>query len=82
MLKTKQPHMNDIACAKGVIDQEIEGLKAVAQSLDECFIAVVDTIASLKGRLIVAGMGKSGHIARKMAATMAWSMLLLTMSWV
>ncbi len=61
----------DINCAKHVLDLEIKGLQALSNALDEKFVAVVDLVAGLKGRLIVSGMGKSGHIARKMAATFA-----------
>ncbi len=57
--------------AKRVFEQEIKGLEALRDALDEHFARAVDVIAGLKGRLIVSGMGKSGHIARKIAATMA-----------
>lgn len=40
-------------------------------SLDEKFIDSVDLLSNIKGRVIVSGMGKSGHIARKIAATLA-----------
>lgn len=60
-----------LASARAVIDQEMQGLQAVSDSLDGRFIDTLHTIAGLKGRLIVSGMGKSGHIARKMAATFA-----------
>ncbi|MFM9889882.1 MAG: SIS domain-containing protein [Rickettsiales bacterium] len=57
--------------ARGVIAREVEGLQAVSSALDETFLALVDKIATLKGRVIISGMGKSGHIGRKIAATMA-----------
>ena len=62
---------NDIAHGKSVLDQEIKGLQALADSLDEHFAAAVECMANIKGRVIVSGMGKSGHVARKIAATMA-----------
>lgn len=62
---------NDIACAKQVLELEIKGLQALSEALDGAFTKVVELIAGLKGRLIVTGMGKSGHIARKIAATCA-----------
>jgi arabinose-5-phosphate isomerase len=61
----------DIACGKRVLAQEIKGLEALAESLGEDFAKAVEAIAGLKGRVIVTGMGKSGHVARKIAATMA-----------
>ena len=44
---------------------------AIADGLGASFIAAVETIRQARGRLIVTGMGKSGHIARKIAATLA-----------
>ncbi len=60
-----------IDAAKATIDCEIEGLKAVSDTLDDRFVALVEKVASIKGRVILSGMGKSGHIARKIAATLA-----------
>ncbi len=50
---------------------EARALDALAASLGSAFEAAVDTIAAVKGRLIVSGMGKGGHIANKIAATLA-----------
>ena len=60
-----------IASGKSVLAQEIKGLEDLSASLDDKFSKAVDCIAAVKGRLIVTGMGKSGHVARKIAATMA-----------
>lgn len=60
-----------IASAKRVLIREIEGLEALKSSLDTQFIAIIDLVFALKGRLIISGMGKSGHIGRKIAATLA-----------
>jgi arabinose-5-phosphate isomerase len=54
-----------------VLEREIEGLAALTQALGAPFDAAVQRILDTKGRMIVSGMGKSGHIARKMAATFA-----------
>lgn len=56
---------------RATIEQEINGLRAVEAALDGRFEHAVELIASIKGRLIITGMGKSGHVARKIAATMA-----------
>jgi arabinose-5-phosphate isomerase len=61
----------DIQVARRVLRLEAEGLKALSESLDQKFVHAVDLLAQAKGRVIVSGMGKSGHIARKIAATMA-----------
>lgn len=57
--------------AKRVIRQEVEGLQALAASLGQPFADAVELIHGLKGRLIISGMGKSGHIGSKIAATLA-----------
>ena len=64
-----------LRCARGVIEIEAAGLVALAAALDEAlgaaFVSAVRTILAVKGRTIVSGMGKSGHVARKVAATLA-----------
>ncbi len=60
-----------LAAARAVIAREVEGLEAVAASLDDSFLALVEKIRALKGRVIISGMGKSGHIGKKIAATLA-----------
>jgi arabinose-5-phosphate isomerase len=65
------PTSHALDAARAVIAREIEGLEAVAGALDERFVALVNRIAGLKGRVIVSGMGKSGHVGRKIAATLA-----------
>ena len=61
----------DIEDARRVLATEIAGLTALAKSLDRAFVAAIDVLAAAKGRVIVTGMGKSGHIAGKIAATLA-----------
>src|SRR5215218_2259202 len=46
-------------------------MRAVEDGLGEGFVAAVELMAAAKGRIIVTGMGKSGHIARKVASTLA-----------
>lgn len=60
-----------LASARAVIAREVEGLEAVASALDGKFVALIEKIAALKGRVIISGMGKSGHIGKKIAATLA-----------
>ena len=61
----------DIAVARRVLRTEIAGLEALAGGLDDAFTRAVDLLAAVSGRVIVTGMGKSGHVARKIAATFA-----------
>jgi arabinose-5-phosphate isomerase len=50
---------------------EIAGLEQLAENFDDAFSAALDLCAAARGRLIVTGIGKSGHVARKLAATLA-----------
>ena len=61
--------MKDIA--KRVFDTEIESLRFVADAIDDEFSRVVDAILNATGKLIVIGIGKSGIIGKKIAATFA-----------
>jgi len=65
------PHENFLKTAHRVVEAEAKALRALADGLDESFADAVDLILTAKGRVIVSGMGKSGHIARKIAATFA-----------
>ncbi|GAA0285599.1 arabinose-5-phosphate isomerase [Gracilibacillus halotolerans] len=57
--------------AKSVFDKEIESLETVREILDDNFESLVELIHQSNGRVIVTGMGKAGHIGRKIAATMS-----------
>ena len=60
-----------IPIARRVIAEEAAALTALSQMLDDSFSAAVEMILAATGRVIVSGMGKSGHVARKIAATFA-----------
>jgi arabinose-5-phosphate isomerase len=64
-----------LASALRTLEAEREGIAALSaamcDSLGASFVAAVEKIRSARGRVIVTGMGKSGHIARKIAATLA-----------
>jgi len=66
---------NHSASAVRTVTAEIEGLKALAAALEDGlrapFEAAVEAMAAATGRIAVTGMGKSGHVARKIAATLA-----------
>ncbi|SMO83319.1 KpsF/GutQ family sugar-phosphate isomerase [Paracoccus laeviglucosivorans] len=57
--------------ARRVILTEIDGLTQLAAGLDDSFERAIRTILDAKGRVVVSGMGKSGHVGRKIAATLA-----------
>ncbi len=63
------PHALELA--RRVITTEAQAVAALADRLNQDFIRAVELILHCRGRVVVSGMGKSGHIARKIAATLA-----------
>ncbi len=61
----------DLVEARRVLMKEAKALEALSGFLNETFIRSLDILQSVKGRIVVSGMGKSGHVARKIAATLA-----------
>lgn len=61
----------DLSAAHRVLALEIEGIATLSRRLDETFIKALDLLSSVDGRVVVTGIGKSGHIGRKIAATLA-----------
>ncbi|WP_027388914.1 KpsF/GutQ family sugar-phosphate isomerase [Chrysiogenes arsenatis] len=62
---------SSLASAQRTIDIEIAQLQNLRQGLDTAFERAVDILAATRGKVVVTGMGKSGIIAKKIAATMA-----------
>lgn len=54
-----------------VIAMEAAGVGALATALDDHFVAAVNALISVEGRVVISGLGKSGHVAKKIAATLA-----------
>jgi arabinose-5-phosphate isomerase len=61
----------DLQVARRALRREAEGVLALAEGLGREFCAALDRLQQVTGRVIVTGMGKSGHIGRKIAATLA-----------
>ncbi len=57
--------------ARRVLRIEAQEVEALASRLDDCFAEAVDLVLACRGRVVVSGMGKSGHVGRKIAATLA-----------
>ena len=62
---------DDLAAARRVLEIEVEGIARFATSLGQEFADALDRLAAVTGRVVVTGIGKSGHIAHKIAATFA-----------
>ncbi|RED18484.1 KpsF/GutQ family sugar-phosphate isomerase [Pontivivens insulae] len=60
-----------LTAGRDVLRTEGNALLAFAEALDESFAEAVGVLKATKGRIVISGMGKSGHVARKMAATFA-----------
>lgn len=60
-----------IDSAKTVLNTEIHGLNLLRDTIDDAFVQAANVMFRTKGRVIISGMGKSGHIGQKMAATLA-----------
>ncbi len=65
------PDFDAIALGRSVLDIEADALTALARRLDDSFTRAVELILAARGRVVVSGLGKTGHIARKIAATLA-----------
>ncbi len=63
--------MDGLKIANRVFETEIEALNSVKNDLDSTFNQILDLIMKCRGKVIITGMGKSGHIGRKVAASMA-----------
>ena len=63
--------LETLASGRRVLATEASGLQALADALGASFAQAVDMILTAEGRVILAGMGKSGHVGKKIAATMA-----------
>ncbi len=69
---TAKPQQQDwLALAREVIAIEIEGLEAVSRGFDDAFVTALQLLAGCRGRVALMGLGKSGLVARKIAATLS-----------
>jgi arabinose-5-phosphate isomerase len=69
MADTTQQHI--LSFGKDVLTQEANSLLSIRDQLSTEFLTAIDIILKTKGRVILSGMGKSGHVATKIAATLA-----------
>ena len=66
-----EPGFDFAASGRRVFEIETRGLQAVSARIDGAFSAACELLLACRGRVVCTGMGKSGHIARKIAATLA-----------
>ena len=70
-MQSADPSSATLDAGRRVLRTEAEALWALAEALDGRFEQAVELLAATRGRIVVTGMGKSGHIGRKIAATLA-----------
>ncbi len=68
---TQQPTSNALDLARQVLKIEADAVAALIERVDQSFMRALEIILHCPGRVVVSGMGKSGHIARKIASTLA-----------
>lgn len=71
MTVTSTPQFDYIRIGKRTIQMELEAISTLSKRIDESFNKACELIRQCKGKVIVTGMGKSGHIGNKIAATLA-----------
>jgi len=69
--ETDEPRGDDLEIARKVLETEADALRALGSTLGDTFLHALDILADVQGRVVVSGMGKSGHIGRKIAASLA-----------
>src|ERR1700741_5553444 len=65
------PAASDLAAARRVLSYAGDALSQLAAQLDASFTRAIDLLAAVNGRVVVSGMGKSGHVGRKIAAPLS-----------
>ena len=70
-MTTVEDKQSMIDSAQRTFDTEVKGLVALRQRVDHQFARAIDLLLNIEGRVVVTGMGKSGHIGNKIAATLA-----------
>jgi arabinose-5-phosphate isomerase len=68
---TPEQHAHILNLARLTLSIEAQAIEQVQQRINHVFVEAVQAILAVKGRVVVMGMGKSGHIGRKIAATLA-----------
>jgi len=70
-MKSKSKKEEIISYAKRVIDKEISGIEQLTDHIDDNFVKAISILLECKGKVVVMGLGKSGHVGKKIAASMA-----------
>jgi arabinose-5-phosphate isomerase len=66
-----RPEIDILAELKKALEIEVEGIQGLIARLDDSFLRAVELLFACRGKAVITGVGKSGHVARKMAATLS-----------
>lgn len=70
-MKSNSKKEEIISYAKSVLDNEVSGINKLSDHIDDNFVKAIDVLLDCKGKVVMIGLGKSGHIGKKIAATMS-----------
>src|SRR5476649_1772574 len=68
---TRPSGEKSLELARRVLEIEADAVRALVGRIGESFLAAINLILASRGRVVVSGIGKSGHVARKIASTLA-----------
>ena len=66
---------NYIASAKRTLKIESESIQSISNQLDSSFVELCDKVLNCDGKFVIMGVGKSGHVAQKISATLSLSLI-------
>ena len=70
-MKSNSKKEEIISYAKSVLDNEVSGIKKLSDHIDDNFVKAISVLLDCKGKVVIIGLGKSGHVGKKIAASMA-----------
>ena len=70
-MKSNSKKEEIISYAKRVIDKEVLGINKLSNHIDDNFVKAIGVLLDCKGKVVIIGLGKSGHVGKKIAASMA-----------
>lgn len=70
-MKSNSKKEEIISYAKSVLDNEVSGINKLFDHIDDNFVKAISVLLDCKGKVVIIGLGKSGHVGKKIAASMA-----------
>jgi len=70
-MKSNSKKEEIISYAKSVLNNEVSGINKLSDHIDDNFVKAISVLLDCKGKVVIIGLGKSGHVGKKIAASMA-----------